>query len=76
VNGSIAAIVLLGFGPAASVGLVVTLGYGVGETQVGGTVTATHSTAPRVTGAHATAARVGGTHATSARVSGTHTTGG
>lgn len=47
-----------------------------GAVTTGGTVTATHSTAPRVAGAHATAARVGGTHATSARVSGTHTTGG
>ena len=63
-DGSVAAIVLLGFGPAGSANLVPTLGFGIGEVRVGGTVTGTFSTAPRVSGTHATAARVTGTHTT------------
>lgn len=49
-NGSIAAIITLGFGSWGSIDLLPTIGYGSGEVQTGGLVCATVTFTPSVIG--------------------------
>jgi hypothetical protein len=70
-DGSPSAIVSLGYGPWGSVGLVVTLGFGIGEVVVadpGGYVRATPGGYARVGATPGGAARVGATAGGSATV--------
>lgn len=70
-NGSIAAIVTLGFGAWGSANLLPTLGYGVAAVQAGGLVCGTASVAPRVAGTVSVSSRVAGTVSVTPKVDGT-----